>query len=259
MKVGILGFVGSGKTTLLGALMLHLMRGGGADTPFAFHGLEGEDSFQDLAAYADALEKGGWPPRTSTSRVAQYSIELREKATGKVLELKLPEMSGELVEEIWRTDRIPAEIAFITQYAGILLLIDPTSGAPEHMVAQYVHVLQALKRARNVPRKERSPQAVGLVFSKWDSLSEEEQQKGPEELAGNIIPLLVDFVTSNYEAHKALGVSAVGATDAAGRPLLRSGRLKPTSLLEPFEWALVECGRLANKSSVVGAASPRGA
>src|SRR5262249_39850117 len=91
VEVRILGVVRSGETTLLGALMLYLARGGGAESGLAFHDLEGEHSFRDLASYSEVLEKGGWPPRTSTSRVEEYTIVLREKTTGRVLELKLPE------------------------------------------------------------------------------------------------------------------------------------------------------------------------
>lgn len=238
MRVGILGFVGSGKTTLLGALMHHLARGGGKDSRLAYHGLEGADSFRDLFGYADALEKGGWPPRTSSSRVAEYTLQLRERATGQVLELKLPEMSGELVEEVWRTDRIPAEIAFVKDYKGLLLLVDATVVAPERMVAQYVHLLQAIKRAQGYARSQRSPSPVAIVFTKWDALPEEERDAPPDELARALVPLLLDFVVSNHTAWKVFGVSAVGATDALGRPLLREGRLRPLSLLAPFEWAL---------------------
>ncbi|MEZ0226998.1 MAG: hypothetical protein ACAI25_00110 [Planctomycetota bacterium] len=245
MRVGILGFVGAGKTTLLGALMHHLARGGGKDSPLAYHGLEGADSFRDLFGYADALERGGWPPRTSTSRVAEYTLQLRERATGIVLELKLPEMSGELVEEIWRTDRIPGEISFVKDYRGLLLLIDATVIAPERTVAQYVHLLQALKRAQGFLRSERSSLPVALVFTKWDALPEEERDAPPEELARVLVPLLLDFVQSNHSAFKVFGVSAVGATDALGKPLLRDGRLKPISLLAPFEWALEETRRVA--------------
>ena len=243
MRVGILGFVGSGKTTLLGALMHHLARGGGKDSPFAYHGLEGNQSFRDLFGYADVLEKGGWPPRTSTARVAEYTIVLRERTNGQVLELKLPEMSGELVEEIWRTDRIPGEIAFIKDYQGLLLLVDAAAATPERTVAQYVHLLQALKRAQGVPRATRSDMPVGLVFTKWDALPEEERELGPEALARQLVPLLVDFVKSNHTSSRCFGVSAVGATDAAGRPLLREGRLRPLSLLDPFVWALAEKSR----------------
>lgn len=241
MKVGILGFVGSGKTTLLGALMLHLARGGGgAESTLAFQGLEGLDSVRDLSAYADALEKGGWPPRTSTSRVAEYTIVLREKATRKVLELKLPEMSGELVEEIWKTDRIPGEIAFIKDYQGLLLLLDASTVPPERLVAQYVHLLQSVKRAQGTQRRDRSRRPVGIAFTKWDALPEEERDLGPEELARQTVPLLTDWIASNHTTHRCFAVSAVGGTDGSGRPLVREGRLRPWKLLEPFEWLLAE-------------------
>jgi hypothetical protein len=244
VRVGILGFLGSGKTTLLGALMLHLARGGGgAESPLAFHGLDGHRSMRDLSTFADAIEKGGWPPRTSTSGVAEYTIVLRERTTGRVLELKLPEMSGELVEEIWKTDRIPGEIAFIKDYTGLLLLIDAAAALPERLAAQYVHLLQALKRARGVPRRERSKVPVGLVFTKWDALPEEERELGAEELAAHTVPLLVDFVVSNFESHRSFGLSAVGGVDAAGRPLLREGKLCPFGLIEPFGWILAESAK----------------
>lgn len=245
MKIGILGFVGSGKTTLLGSLMHHLARGGAAESKLAYHGLEGVHSFRDLFSYADSLEKGAWPPRTSTSRVAEYTIVLRERATGQVIELRLPEMSGELVEEIWRTDRIPAEIAFIKDYTGLLLLLDALAPTPERLVAQHVHLLQAIKRARGFARNERSPDPVGIVFTKWDAVPEEERERGPEALAQLVVPLALDWMRSNHKAWRVFGVSAVGATDAIGRPLVQEGRLRPQGLLEPFEWALEEGRKLA--------------
>ena len=80
MRVGILGFEGSGKTTLLGALLHHLARGGGKDSALAYHGLAGAESFRDLFGYAEVLEKGAWPHRTSVGRVAEYTLQLRERA-----------------------------------------------------------------------------------------------------------------------------------------------------------------------------------
>jgi len=237
VRVGIVGFVGSGRTTLLGALLHHLARGGGKESSLAYHGLEGADSFRDLFGHADALERGEWPPRTTVSRVCEYTLLLRDRATGLVLELKLPEMSSAHVEEIWKTDRIPAEVSFVKDYQGLLLLVDATVVAPERMVAQLVRLLQAIKRAQGWARWDRSPAPVAIVFTKWDALPEDERKTPPEELARTVVPLLLDFLESNHSTWKVFGVSAVGGTDALGRPLLHGGRLRPLSLLGPFEWA----------------------
>jgi hypothetical protein len=238
MKLGILGLPGSGKTALLGALMHDLARGGGADSPYAYHGLEGRESFGDLFAYAGVLEKGEFPPRTGRDRIARYTIALRERTTGTVREVELPEMSGEHVDAVWHADRIPAEVAFLKDSQGLLLLVDAVGTAPESTVARHVHLLQTIERARGTARPRRSAVPVGLVFTKWDALPGEERALGPEALARRLVPLLLDFVQSNHVSSRCFGLSAVGATDASGKPLVRDGRLEPLALLDPFVWAL---------------------
>jgi hypothetical protein len=234
VKVGVLGLVGSGKTTLLGGLMHHLARGGGKDSRLAYHGLSGAESFRDLFGYAESLEKGAWPQRAGGGRVHEYTLQLRERTSGEVLELKVPEMSPALVDEVWKSDRLPTETAFLKDYGGYLLLVDAGAGS----VAWYVHLLQTIKREQGTARFERSKTPVAIVFTKWDSLPGNERERPPEEHARRVVPLLLDFIQGNYATWKVFGVSAVGATDPTGKPLLTDGRLKPLSLLAPFEWAL---------------------
>ncbi len=104
--------------------------------------------------------------------------------------------------------------------------------------ARYVHLLQAIKREQGAARFERSKTPVAIVFTKWDALPQDLRGRPPEEHAREAVPLLLDFIQSNFGSWKVFGVSAVGATDPHGNPLLRDGRLRPLSLLAPFEWAL---------------------
>lgn len=236
-RVGILGFTGCGKTTLLGALSLALARGR-EQSAFAFHGLEGDRTYQDLATFADTLEKGGWPPRTTTDRVAEYTILLRHRPSAKIVSLKLPELPGELLAEVWRTDHIPHALAFLKDYDAYLLLIDATAVDLARTSVEYVHLLQAIKRAKGIDRATKATHPIGLVFTKWDALAPEERDMTADELAARGVPLLMDFVHSNFPHHRTFAVSSVGACDAEGKPLLLGGRLKPIRLFEPFEWIL---------------------
>ena len=258
-KIGILGFTGCGKTTLLGALLLALTRGA-ESSAFAFHGLQGERTYQDLAAYADNLEKGAWPPRTSVDQVAEYTILLRHRTAGSIVSLRLPELPGELLAEVWRTDHIPRALAFLKDYDAYLLLVDASAGDLSRTVASYVHLLQAIKRAKGLGRDERAPQhPLGIVFTKWDSLAPEEREMAPDELAARATPLLMDFAHSNFPNHRAFAVSSVGACDANGRPLLLGGKLKPVRLFEPFEWALTVAGTARSRGDEAPPAVPPGA
>lgn len=235
MKVGSIGFAGSGKTTLIGSLTLALLQGDAA-SDLALFNFEGAQTTRDLTQFADMIQRGRWPARTPSGHVAEYSIRLRRKSTHGVFSLRLPELPGELLDEVWRTDHIPAPLAFLREYDGYLLLVDATSEDPDRTVAHYVHLLQGLKRARGHARRERAPEPLGIVFTKWDALPEVEQALDPERFAFEYMPLLLDYARCNYRHARLFSVSAVGAVDGAGNPLLQAGRIVPRGIFSPLEW-----------------------
>lgn len=235
MKIGTLGFAGSGKTTLIGSLTLALLQGD-TSSDLALFNFEGVDATRDLTQYADTIQKGRWPARTEHSKITEYAIRLRRKSTNTVFSLRLPELPGELLDEVWRTDHIPPQLAFLTDYDGYLLLIDSTLEEHDRTAAQHVHLLQGIKRAKGHAPSAYAPEPLGLVFTKWDALPEEEQALGPERFAFEYMPLLVDYLVSNATRRNIFAVSAVGAVDATGNPLLQRGRIVPHQIFAPLEW-----------------------
>jgi hypothetical protein len=235
VKIGTLGFAGSGKTTLIGSLTLALLQGD-TSSDLALFNFEGVETTRDLTQYADMIQKGRWPARTEHSKVAEYSIRLRRKSTNTVFSLRLPELPGELLDEVWRTDHIPPPLAFLTEYDGYLLLVDATLEEPDRAAAQHVHLLQGIKRAKGWGRSSYAPEPLGLVFTKWDALEDEDQALDPEAFGFEYMPLLLDFVHSNFTRRRAFSASAVGAVDAAGNPLLQRGRIVPRGIFGPIEW-----------------------
>jgi hypothetical protein len=239
VKVGTIGFAGSGKTTLIGSLTLALLQGD-TSSDLALFNFEGVETTRDLSLYADMIQRGRWPARTEHSKVAEYSIRLRRKSANTVFSLRLPELPGELLDEVWRTDHIPQQLAFLTQYDGYLLLVDATLEEHDRTAAQHVHLLQGIKRAKGHALATRAPEPLGIVFTKWDALPDEEQALGPEQFAFEHLPLLTDFLHSNFTRRRLFGVSAVGAVDAAGNPLLQRGRIVPAGIFAPLEWITAE-------------------
>lgn len=232
----MLGFAGSGKTTLLASLTISLYQGD-ATSDLALFNFEGVETTRDLTEYASMLQEGRWPPRTPSSKVTEYSIRLRRKSTNTVFTLRLPELPGELLEEVWRTDHIPPALQFLTDYDAYVLLIDATAEEDQdRTVASYVHLLQGIKRARGHAPSAWAPEPLALVLTKWDALSEEDQALGPEAFALEYLPLLSDFVACNYTKHRTFACSAVGAVDASGNPLLQRGRIVPRGIFGPLEW-----------------------
>lgn len=244
MKIGTIGFAGSGKTTLIGSLTLALLQGDAA-ADLALFNFEGIETTRDLTQYADTIQKGRWPARTEHSKVAEYSIRLRRKSTNTVFSLRLPELPGELLDEVWRTDHIPQPLAFLTEYDAYLLLVDSTLEEHDRAAAQHVHLLQGIKRAKGHAPSARAPEPLGVVFTKWDALPDEDQALGPEQFAFEYMPLLSDFLASNFERRRLFGVSAVGAVDAAGNPLLQRGRIVPQGIFEPLEWVTAQVAEAA--------------
>lgn len=244
MKIGTIGLAGSGKTTLIGSLTLALLQGE-ASSDLALFNFDGVAATRDLSQHADTIQRGRWPARTEQSKVAEYAIRLRRKSTNTVFSLRLPELPGELLEEVWRTDRIPAPLTFLTDYDGYLLLVDATLDEPERAAAQHVHLLQGIKRARGHAPSAYAPEPLGLVLTKWDALPPEEQALGPDGLAAEHMPMLADFIASNFTRRRVFAASAVGAVDAAGQPLLQGGRIVPRGIFEPLEWITGQVARAA--------------
>ncbi len=255
MKIGTIGFAGSGKTTLIGSLTLALLQGD-ASADLALFNFEGVETTRDLTQYADMIQKGRWPARTEHSKVAEYSIRVRRKSTNTVFSLRLPELPGELLDEVWRTDHIPPQLAFLTEYDGYLLLVDAALEEPDRAAAQHVHLLQGIKRAKGHGPAARAPEPLGLMFTKWDALPDEDQALGPEQFAFEYMPLLSDFLRSNFERRRVFGISAVGAVDAAGNPLLQRGRIVPQGIFEPIEWITSQVAEAAGRRAA-GATAAR--
>ncbi len=241
MKVGTIGFAGSGKTTLIGALTLSLIQGD-ATSDLALFSFEGAQATRELTQHADTLQRGRWPARTDWSKVTQYELRLRRKSSRTVFTLTLPELPGELLDEVWRTDHLPAALAFLLEYDAYLLLVDATLDDLDHRVAQHVHLLQGLKRAKGHRPDELAPEPLGLVWTKWDALPEDEQALDPESFGMQAMPLLTDWVHSNCARRRLFSASAVGAVDAAGNPLLQRGRVVPRGVFAPIEWISEELG-----------------
>ena len=233
MKVGSLGFAGSGKTTYLGALTLSLLQGD-TTSDLALFSFESVETARDLTLYADRIQKGGWPARTDSSKVVEYAVRLRRGEV--VFSLRIPELPGELLEEVWRTDHIPAPLSFLATYDAYLLLVDPLLEDPERAAAHHVHLLQGLKRARGWKRSEMASEPLALVLTKWDALDPADQAQGPEAWLRESFPLLDDFLATNFTRRAAFAVSAVGALDAAGTPLLQEERVRPQGIFRPLEW-----------------------
>lgn len=245
MKIGTLGFVGSGKTTLLASLTISLYQGD-SSSDLALFSFEGLDTSRDLTEFASSLQEGRWPARTASSKVAEYSIRLRRKSTNTVFTLRLPELSGELLEEVWRTDHIPAALSFLTGYDAYLLLVDGTAEEGlDHRVAQHVHLLQGIKRAKGYAPSAQAKEPLALVLTKWDAVPLDDQALGPEGYAREFMPLLHDFVASNFAKRRVFAASAVGAVDAAGNPLLQRGRITPRGIFPPVEWLADQVGPAA--------------
>lgn len=233
MKIGSLGFAGSGKTTYLGALTLSLLQGDTTSdlTLFSFESVE---TARDLTLFADRIQKGAWPARTDSSKVAEYALRLRRGEV--VFSLRIPELPGELLEEVWRTDHIPAALSFLGGYDANLLLVDPLLEDPERASAHHVHLLQGLKRARGWTRSQLAPEPLALVLTKWDALDPDDQSRGPEAWLRDTFPLLDDFLATNFARRAVFAASAVGALDAAGTPLLQEERVRPRGIFRPLEW-----------------------
>lgn len=233
MKVGSLGFAGSGKTTYLGALTLSLLQGD-TTSDLVLFSFESVETARDLTQFADRIQKGSWPARTDSSKVAEYALRLRRGEL--VFSLRIPELPGELLEEVWRTDHIPASLAFLASYDAWLVLVDPLVQDPERAAAHHVHLLQGLKRARGWKRSEMASEPLGVVLTKWDALDPEDQARGPEAWLQETFPLLDVFLRSNFTRRAAFAASAVGAVDAAGTPLLQAERIRPRGVFRPLEW-----------------------
>ena len=63
------------------------------------------------------------------------------------------------------------------------------------------------------------------------------------------VPLLTDFLHSNFARRAVFGVSAVGAVDATGNPLLQSGRIVPAGIFAPLEWITFQVADAAKQRS----------
>jgi energy-coupling factor transporter ATP-binding protein EcfA2 len=235
VRVSLLGYSGSGKSTLLGALTLALLQGD-TDSDLVLFSMDGAETTRDLTGLAETLQGARWPAPTARDEVREYALRLRHARAGAVFSLRLPELSGSLLEEVWRNDRLPAKAAFMRDADAQLVLVDASVRDPDKMVAHYVHLLQGLKRARGYAPHEVALEPLGVVLTKWDTLRPEDQGRGADVYARECLPLLLDFVASNFATSRWFSASAVGEVDDAGRPALIEGRIRPHNVFAPLAW-----------------------
>lgn len=118
----MVGLPRAGKTTYLAALW-HVVKSNEVPESLQLDRLEGDQEYLNLIAgqwsRCEALE------RTSGDRV-EVDIWLRDPANGRLVQLRIPDMSGELYESLWENRACLASFAdLVKDVDGCLLFVHP--------------------------------------------------------------------------------------------------------------------------------------
>jgi len=237
-KLLMLGLKGSGKSSFLAALW-HVMEAAEISPALMVEDLQPDRKYLNWL-------RDNWLslrdlPRTSMQVTETVSMTLKERTSGKKVEITLPDQSGESFRLQWdsrTTSRSYAEFAATT--SGLLLFIHPgtvkktpiarpfarTSSAvdvacsewsPEHSSTQVqlVDLLQIVLGLRTAT----GPLPVAVIISAWDTVG---KSLPPESWLEDRMPLLSQFLTSNPDElpSRIYGVSALGGDLERDRGML---------------------------------------
>lgn len=245
----ILGLPESGKTTFIAALW-HVVQSNEVASALRIHKFDGDRTH--LNKLQNAWLRCEPVTRTSQQADAIVRMSLEDTATGAVIELSLPDMSGETFREQWAYRQWSKDYdTMVEQADGALLFVHPRS-LVEPIRIETVNQLAGVLRGDSVhapaspgvpstwdPTKTptqvqlvelvqfmlwRSPKArlrLGIVVSAWDTVRALKQP--PQVWYAKRLPLLDQFVRANHArlSVRYYGVSAQGGTlpQDAGRLL----------------------------------------
>jgi hypothetical protein len=231
-KLLVLGLRGSGKTSYMAALW-HLVEAG--EIPASLSVAELQPDREYLNRIRDSwlrLEEVGRTPITSQETV---SLLLREAANDSLIDVALPDHSGESFHVQWALRRAARSyVEFAEQASGILLFIHPRElkrPTPAHSLAdtdaqvgstiteygspwsaessptqvKLVEILQFAQHIRLSPNGGR----IAIIVSAWDRISDPIL---PAAWLDNRAPLLHQYLLANDERtrFRVYGVSAIG-------------------------------------------------
>lgn len=252
----MIGLRGSGKTTFLAALW-HLVEAG--ELPSALTAASLQPDREYLNGIRDGwlrLQEAG---RTSVRSVQSLSLLLQDSATGELVDVSLPDLSGETLRLQWTMRRATTAYSERASNAtGAFLFIHPKSivrpariglvpsvestsdgidgllpDQPQHIESNSplpnawvpdfaptaVQLVDLLQVARNL-RTAQGPFRLSVIISAWDVVRE---RVSPSAWLERRLPLLFQYLTANSSdfPFKAYGVSALGGDLSSDMQRLR--------------------------------------
>ena len=257
----MVGLHATGKTTFLAATWYVVNHTDEVPGALRLNQLKGDDHYlggicADWLQYKEVQ-------RTKVGAEGQASMELRDDASGTVIEVAFPDLSGERFrQQVEERHTDHDYIRLLSGCDGVLLfthtgtLISPTrideaedlvaiidveeaAEPPAHedpqpwdpkMLPSQVKLVELLQILEEL-RGPGSILRVGLILSAWDLV--QDADGGPEAFVQNRLPLLHQFISTNTGSFqvKSFGVSAQGAPldSEAKRKALASETYQPAS------------------------------
>jgi hypothetical protein len=224
----LMGLRGSGKTSFLAAFW-HLVEAGEVSSSFS------ADTLQPDRVYLNGI-RDSWLKFTPVGRTPlkggeTVSLSLRDNVAQRMVEITLPDVSGERFRLQWTTRKVTVDYArYASECIGALLFVHPLQINKVPMITpmdtrpliaghnitqwsaddaptqvQVVELLQILRYLRSVE----TPLRIAVIISAWDLVPG--RTPPPAWLERNM-PLLSQFLRSNPDVapNRIYGVSALG-------------------------------------------------
>ncbi len=237
----MVGLPRTGKTTFLAALW-HVVRSDEVPESLRLDRLEGDQEYLNLIA-------GQWlrcePLERTSGDEIKVDIRLRDPESGRLVRLRIPDISGELYESLWENRMcLTSFTVLVTEVDGCLLFVHPgelvETGWIDDANATYLEWEKAGVEGEDAePPGEADPKGIDwdarlaptqvrmvevlqflteisekrfrvvLVISAWDLVTE---NMAPAKWLEKHLPLLWQFLTANPDLFDVtyMGVSAQG-------------------------------------------------
>ncbi len=237
-KVLLIGLPQTGKTTFLAALW-HVVDSDEVPNSMRLTKQHGDREY--LNRIREMWLSCQELPRTQIGAEENVSMYLSEPGQEDVIELAVPDLSGESFESQWLTRQWTSDyLAVLTDAVGALLFIHPSEIVEPIRIDEANHVMEGLgveqgneeKKSTETPwDPAEAPTQVKLIellqfialgiegrplefrlsvlVSAWDLISD---TTSPEEWVKSILPMLHQFLGANSQVfpHRYFGISAQG-------------------------------------------------
>lgn len=229
LRIATVGGVAVGKTVYLTVVLKCLLEA--QITGRRFRLVENE-AIKVLFSYIKDLQRGQWPPRTTTDSKTDFAGMLEENRHFRLHSTKLlfSDESGEKFNDLRNADdgwlHDTEYFRYVCSADVVLVLFDSTRQDFERYTAA-MHVLANASLSDGVYY---APKVIAIIFTKADKLCSEAERN---TLLENAKPLLT-AASNLFAASRYFFVSSTGPGSGDAPPI----PLSPTNVLNPIHWAI---------------------